>query len=41
MRDGESKVLLVEDTNMVKRNLNDFEKSYIAKNRDWHIYLES
>jgi hypothetical protein len=31
----------MEDTIMVKRNLNDFEKSYIAKNKDWHIQLES
>lgn len=24
----------------VKKPLNDFEKSYIAKNKDWHIRLE-
>lgn len=41
MRDGEKKVLLVEDMSMVKRNLNDFEKSYISKNKDWRIDLES
>lgn len=24
----------------VKKPLNDFEKSYITKNKDWHIRLE-